>query len=328
MKNYKITISDIAEALNVSSITVSRALANQNGVSEALRIKIIEKAKEMGYLKAKNNEIRILVLHQKPYEKDNSNFSYMIQGIEAALQNSNIEYNIEYVAKEKQEELYLPCKISKGNYYDGVIFVGRFNHKYASFIKEKIKNQVFYLGYSPAYESDYVYYNFSNNAYKQCEYLIKNGHKNIGFIGGNDEYKNKEFLLGLTMAMEHYSLELNPSYLIESKENMEENVEKLFKYKLLPSAMICSLDFTAIKLLQLLHEKNIKVPNDISVIGSGNTEMSSISSPALTTMDLNIPYACKCVVDLLIKRINNPEKPYESIIVNSSIIERNSVKKI
>lgn len=328
MKNYKVTISDIADALNISSISVSRALANQSGVSEVLRNKILEKAKEMGYAKVKDNEINILVLNQKPYEKDNSNFSLMVQGIENALQNANVEYSLEFVSKEKQEQMYLPCKISKGNYYDGVIFIGKFSYRYASFIKEKINNQVFYLGYSPSYESDYVYYNFNNSAYKQCKYLIKNGHKNIGFIGGNDTYKNKEFLLGITTAMEDYELLFNPDFIINTREDLEEHVEELLNKATLPTAIICSLDFTAIKLLQILHKKNIRVPEDISVIGSGNTEMSTLSIPALTTMDLNISYSCNCVVDLLIKRINNPEKPQESIIINSNLIERNSVINI
>jgi LacI family transcriptional regulator len=98
MKNNKITINDIAETLGISTISVSRALSGQAGVSEELRGKIIGKAKDLGYVKTKNKEdINILVLHQRPYMQDNSNFSYKVQGIEKALQNIGAEYSVEFV---------------------------------------------------------------------------------------------------------------------------------------------------------------------------------------------------------------------------------------
>jgi len=54
--------------------------------------------------------------------------------------------------------------------------------------------------------------------------------------------------------------------------------------------------------------------------------MSSLSIPALTTLELNIYYACEVAVSLLFKRIRNPEKPYENITINSVLVERDSVK--
>ena len=55
--------------------------------------------------------------------------------------------------------------------------------EYVDFISTKIKNQVFYTGYSPSFDCDSVWYNFNNGGYKQCEYLIKKGHTKIGFLG-------------------------------------------------------------------------------------------------------------------------------------------------
>ena len=64
------------------------------------------------------------------------------------------------------------------------------------------------------------------------------------------------------------------------------------------------------------------------MIGSGNTEISSLTIPALTTLELNIDYSCETAVELLLKRINNPDKPYENIAINSQLIERESVNKL
>lgn len=326
MKGDKVKISDIAEALEISAISVSRALSGKSGVGEELRNKIINKAKEMGYFKEKGNEdIKILVLHQKPFVQDTSNYSHMIQGIEKAIQKVGSEYDLEFVDKERQEELYLPCKLQKEVNFDGIIFIGRFDSNYVEFISSKVKNQVFYTGYSPSFDCDSVWYNFNNGGYKQCEYLIKKGHKSIGFLGDSSVYKNKEKVLGITSALEDYELPVKEEFFIY-EENFGEKMLNLINSKIGPTAMVCQWDYTAIKLIKFLYEKGIKVPQDISVIGSGNSEMSSLSIPALTTLELNIDYACETAVNLLFKRIRNPEKPYENITINSVLVERDSVK--
>lgn len=328
MKIDKITISDIAKELKVSTISISRALLGQSGVSDELRSKILNKAKEMGYLKVKNNsDINILVLHRSPFIQDSSNYSHMIQGIQEAIQALGCGYDLELADKERQEQLYLPNKIEKGINYDGLILIGRFDIEYSNFIAKKIKNQVFYTGYSPSFDCDSVWYNFNNSGYKQCEYLIKMGHKKIGFLINKSSYINKEKALGIMLALEDYKLNVIDEFFVDD-ENLETNILKLIDAKNMPTAMICQWDYTAIKFIKLLLKEGIKVPEDISVIGSGNTEMSSLSIPSLTTLDLNINYACESAVVLLLKRINNPNKPYESININSTLIERDSVKNI
>lgn len=328
MKIDKITILDIAKEINVSTISISRALSGQTGVSDELRNKIIDKAKEMGYLKTKNNsDINILVLHRSPFLQDSSNHSHMIQGIQEAIQTLGCGYDLELADKERQEKLYLPNKIEKNINYDGLVFIGRFDVKYFDFIAKKIRNQVSFAGYSPSFECDSVWYNFNNSGYKQCEYLIKMGHKKIGFLGNQNSYVNKEKSLGISLALEDHNLEVKDDFFVDD-EDLEINVFKLIEQISIPTAMICQSDYIAIKFVKLLLKEGIKVPEDISIIGSGNTEMASLSIPSLTTLDLNIDYACETAVSLLLKRISNPNKPYESVFINSTLIERESVKKI
>ena len=326
MKIDKVKIADIAKALEISTISVSRALSNQPGVGDELRNRILIKAKEMGYIKSKNNkEIRILVLHQRPFVHDTSNYSYMVQGIEKAIQKAGCQYDLELLDKDRQEELYLPYKIEQGISFDGIILIGRFDSKYVEFISSKVKNQVFYTGYSPSFDCDSVWFNFNNGGYKQCEYLIKKGHTKIGFLGDSSIYKNKEKVLGITSALEDYQVQVNDEFFI-FEEVFDEKITELINSKNPPTAIICQWDYTAIKLIKFLYKKGIKVPEDISIIGSGNTEISSLTIPSLTTLELNIDYSCESAVELLLKRISKPDKPYENITINSILIERESVK--
>ncbi len=328
MKNDKIKLTDIAQALGISSISVSRALSGQGGVSDELREKVTAKAKEMGYLKAKSMEQkRVLVLHQKPFIQDNSNFSHIMQGMEKALQDANLEYDMEFTDKKSQADLILPNKMQKGPNYDGLIFIGGFENPYIDFITKKIRNYVCYTGYSPSKDSDCIWYNFNNSSYKQCEYLIRKGHKKIGYLGNNHGYVSREKVLGISSALEDHNLTVQEEFFYYSEEEYD-RILNLIRQNKGPSAIICQWDYTAMKLIKHLHDNGVKVPEDISVMGYGNTEMSALCIPALTTMELYIDYACESTVALLLKRFGRADKPYENILIHSILIERDSVKSI
>lgn len=329
MKPEKIKMSDIAKALHISTISVSRALAGQGGVSDELRNTILLKASEMGYLKPKSpSDYKILVLHQKPFIQDNSNYSHMLQGIEKALQKVGCKYDTEFADKGCQVKLILPNKIGWGSHYDGVLYIGNFESSYVDFLSQKIRNHVLYTGDSFSNDSDSVWYNFSHGAYKQCEYLVQNGHERIGYAGNTKSYAGKEKLLGIISNLEKHGLPVKKDFFISTDENFEEKISELICKDEHPTAIICQWDFTAIKLMHYLHEKGIQVPNDISVVGSGNTEMASVCIPALTTLELHIDYACETAVGLLLKRLQAPKKPSEHIQIDSTLVERDSVKSL
>lgn len=323
----KVTITHIAKAMGLSPVSISRALTGQPGISDDLKLKIVEKAAEMGYIKLKKKASpRILVLHQKPYEHDNSNFSYMMQGIEQALQKADTDYSIEFLDKENQNKLILPYRLSKGFKFDGVIFIGSFNLDYVALINQNIRSLIFYTGYSPAYDYDSVWFSFLNAGYKQCKYLMDRGHTRIGFIGKRSFYRNKEKLTGITSALEEQGLPVNESLFFEVDEHFRSRLSDLITGGLLPTAFICDHDFTAVELMRVLNEHNIKVPEDVSILSSGNTEVSAFSQPPLTTMDLNIEYSCHTVVSTLLQRLAAPEQPSVNIAVLSTLVERESVR--
>ena len=329
MKSEKIKMSDIAKALNISTISISRALAGQDGVSDKLRNAILSKAGEMGYLKQKDlSDFKILVLHQKPFIQDNSNYSHILQGIAQALQNAGCEYDMEFTDKESQTDLITPSKIARGCHYDGVLYIGNFAEAYVGVISRKVKNHVLYTGYMPSADSDCVWHNFCGGAYRQCEYLISKGHKKIGYAGNTRNYIGRERITGITSALEDHGLTADDDFFVSVDDNFEEKIRELIRDGRGPTAVICQWDYTAIKLVKYLHENGISVPDDLSVIGSGNTEMASLCIPALTTLELHIEYGCETAADLLMKRINKPDKPTEYIQIGSELVERESVKTL
>ena len=327
MRNEKTKLSDIAKELGISTISVSRALSGQEGVSEELRQKVLLKSNEMGYLRTKNpTQNRVLVLHQKPFIQDNSNFSHIMQGIEKALQAAGCEYDMEFTDKNTQGKLSFPNKLQKAH-YDGLILIGGFDGAYVDFITRKISNYVCYTGYSFSKDCDGIWYNFSNSAYKQCKYLIGKGHKRIGYLGNNRGYISKEKVLGITTALEDHDIGVQEEFFVYS-DDYEDKIYDLIRSGKGPTAFICQWDYTAMKLIKYLHDKGVKVPEDMSVIGYGNTEMSALCIPALTTMEIYIDYACETTVALLLKRLDRTDKPCENILIHSTLVERDSVRSI
>ncbi len=330
MKSDKITIIDIAEALGVSSVSVSRALSGQTGVSPELRDKVMQKASELGYHKLrKPGRPNILILHKTPYEKENSNFSSKAQGLEKALQSADMDYSMEFIDKINLDTISLPFNISKGSSFDGVILIGRFPAKYADFISSRISCVVYFTGYTPAHNYDCVWYNFNRAGYIQCTYLIEKGHRDIAFAGDKESFKNREKLLGITTALEMHELPLRQEYLLDpGDDEFSAGIDDLKKYGSVPTAIICEHDHTAVSLIRMLHKKGINVPNEISVIGFGNAEFSALSIPALTTVDPCVEFACESVAALINRRIAHPEKPCEYVTISGSIVERESARPI
>ncbi|MCH3916600.1 MAG: LacI family transcriptional regulator [Spirochaetia bacterium] len=325
----KTKMADIAQALGISTISVSRALAGQEGVSDKLKKKVLLKASEMGYCRSRNQkDYKILLLHQKPFVQDNSNYSSMIQGMEKELQMAGFEYDMEFVDKATQAKSAPPQKITRGSRYDGFIFIGHFNNTYINLVTQGLRNCVLYTGYAPSADCDSIWYSFSNSGYLQCKYLLDKGHRRIGYIGNSNGYASKEKILGIVTALEEHSLPVDQELFVYGKDTAEQQMVELIQKGKGPTAIICQWDYTAIRLIQYLFEQDIHIPDDVSVVGYGNTEMSSFCIPALTTMGLHIDFACKTSVSLLRKRLDEPNKPAEHILIDSSFIERNSVRPL
>lgn len=329
VKKDKVTISQIAEMLDVSPITVSRALANQPGVSDELRQAIIAKAKELGYKRCKScGSLNILLLIRHRYTADNSNFSLLVEGIQAEVHQRGSELTIEFVEAEKQEQLALPNSLAKGQRFDGVILLGKFDDQYARIVQQIVPNLVIVNGGRDTLPCSYVYFNYGRIGYLAAEYLIKKGHTRIGFVGSDQSHSRELKYYGMVSALAQCGITAEPRLALSSKEDLRQQLEALISANELPTAFVCQSDRVALKLIKILHECQTAVPDQVSVIGSGNTEMSTISIPELTTFEINIPTVCELAVDTLFDQISGKVQVCRTIYVDAQLVERASVKDL
>lgn len=324
----KVTIAQIAEALGVSSISVSRALSGSPGVSDELRGRIKEKAAELGYKRGRKKTKNVLLLIKRKFEADASNFSLLVQSLEHYIRAYGMDFSMEFVAREKQEENELPKNLRKGHSIDGIILLGQFVDEYIALLQKHVPKMVILNGTSDQVEADFVYFNFNRSGYQATRYLLDRGHTQIGLIGVEGRFNTCQRLNGYRKALAQAEIVLNPNHVIDALEGLEEGVGEMIAANNLPSAFVCNSDRTAMRLIKYLHDRGISVPEQVSVVGSGNMEVASWVIPPLTTFDLNLDHACQVAAKRLLARIEQPELPEVVIFVNPDLVERKSVQHV
>ena len=163
--------------------------------------------------------------------------------------------------------------------------------------------------------------------------MIKQGHKKIGFIGGGifpvPMEKTKRYQ-GFLRAMNESELEINTNGVGKGNWKVEsgyELMEEILEKSDITAAFICS-DQMAIGALRLLHNKNIKVPEEFSIISYDNVKMSKFTNPPLTTINVPKEDLALMAINALLMRIDGKMNLPCNILLPTELIKRESVSKL
>lgn len=340
MKNSKVTIHDIAKELNIDSSTVSRALSNNPRVKQKTKDRILEKANELGYQRnllasslRKNNTNTIGVIVPRISRHF---FSSAIAGIEETAYEAG--YNV--IICQSLEQLNREQKIANtllANRVGGVLIsisMETTDSDYLQIFKKNETPLVFFDRHCDIPENSNVVVDDFQGGFDATEHLILQGCKKIAHFSGPQEleiYKNR--FKGYKSALEKYNIELDSNLVIPSKL-MEldgiESAKKLLSHHTHIDGIFSSNDTAAISALQYLKSKDIKIPEDIAIVGFCNEPISSVIEPSLTTIHQPGFEMGKIAATLLLSQINNKpnNSKAETIILKSILIERNSSKRV
>lgn len=335
------TIKDIADKAGVSTATVSNVIKGKKGkVSEKTIEKIEKIIEELNYvpsmgariLSEKRSKI-IGVICNFMNVTDNSlkdPFTAELLGVIESEIRKNKYYMMLY-ASNKPEEIK---KLISTWSVDGLIFAGINEKTYNSLIKISKKPIVVIDGYYKNKDFYNVGTNDEEGGYIITKYLLDKGHKNIIFA---DETNKKgtiiktvdgERLKGFKRALKEMGIEYTTeNHIYIDTFNKQKSVDKILKHKNI-TAVVCASDNIAFEVINCLKNRNIKIPEDISVTGFDNVYLSNLSSPTLTTINQNInEKGCKAV-NMLIDIIEEKSIENNNIRISVDIKERNSVKNM
>ena len=328
----------IAEVMGVSKVTVSKALNDKEGVSEALRQEIKAKAQELGYqmnvfakaLKTKQTYNVGILIPERFIQSDDTYYfkiySKLVKGF------SDINYNalMEILNSSDEESLNLP-KMYVQNKIDGLIIMGQCSKNYLNLFTQTEIPVIFFDFYDPDIKVDSIVVDNFQAGEDITNLLCKNGHREIGFIGNIYATSSiKDRFLGYYSALIENSIKLNDDYVISDRDSSG-NLYKDYQLKMpkkLPTSFVCNNDQVAYFLIKRLEELDLHVPEDISIVTFDNTIYSNFSSVSLTSVDNNVDELVKICIKAMTKKITKPEKIYDKILVKPNIIERNSIKSL
>lgn len=221
-------------------------------------------------------------------------------------------------------------KICEEKRVEGLIFMGlRLDNKYIEDIKQ-IKVPVAVI--DQKIESENSVYISSDNflgVKKAMDYLIENGHKDIGILKG---YKEAEVSEKRFTAFKNYLVSkdlYNEEYVFYGDFTKNSGIlvgEKIAELKKKPTAIFCVSDLMAIGVINGLKNRGINVPEDISIIGFDNINIAEFTVPALTTISQNGFKIGEESVNAIIDRIEN-KSFLKNIEVEPELIIRSSCKK-
>lgn len=331
-----VKLEDIAKRVGVSNVTVSKALADKNGVSEELRIRIKELAKQMGYVpistqkaKEKKGTGNIGIIIPSRFTDNNSSFYWAIyQNVVTKLQAKGYYAILEILDLEQEEACKLPKMIQDGK-IDGVIMIGQVNAEYSAYIWESSIVPVVFLDfYDKHMEYDTIISDGFYGMYVLTNYLIKMGHRKVGFVGtllATSSITDRYF--GYQKALLENNIPFSREWLIDDRD-MENNRIELMLPEELPTAFACNSDLTANILMTKLAERGISVPEDISIVGFDNYLYPNLSNAQITTYEVEMDKMAELSVKTLLRKINHKDYIKGVQIVTGHMVIKETVKEI
>lgn len=336
MDKHSYTITEVAKMLKVSPSTVSRAINNAPGVSEAVREQILNFVEETGYRpntiaqslsRGKSNMVALILGDIR-----NPFYAGLAFGIQKNLDKHGYTvttFNSEYDYRKELEFI----QFAKQYHYCGIILV-TVNSKEADKYLNKLGLPVLLVNrITEHYDGPFVITDNFQAGYIAARHLINLGHKKISFLSGHHKNSTASYqrFLGYRQALKNYHLAYDEKYcLYDLNWKMEtgyEAAEKIFSQSSstdFPSAFLLSNDLLALGFMDYCDKHNISIPNDISIVSFDNIVYSGLHRIQLTTVSQHGEKMAEEASKVMIELLENPPKEPRRIIMEPTLIERNT----
>jgi DNA-binding LacI/PurR family transcriptional regulator len=335
MKRHQATIFDIAKQLNISKSTVSRALTGHSSVKAETRKAVLELAEKMDYqrnmlatslVKSKSSTLGIIVP-----EFFSSFFPHIINAVHQAA--SEAGYNLLITqSHESYEAEVANAKVLLANQVDGVLVSltkETQNFEHLKIFQRKGIPIVFFNRVCEDMEVPKVVVDDYYGAFQAVEYLIKKGKKRIAHLSGPPTLQIcRKRLQGYRDALTKHHIPINQDLIISydlSIEKVHIYIKHLLDLNYPPDALFAINDPTAIRAIQVIKAKGLKIPEDIAVIGFSNDYVGELMEPSLTTVAQPLEEMGRVATQLLIEQIENEStKPILKELKTKLIIRKSA----
>ncbi|HEY7416324.1 MAG TPA: LacI family DNA-binding transcriptional regulator [Ktedonobacteraceae bacterium] len=345
-----VTLKDVAHEAQVSIGTVSRVFNNHINVTEEVRQRVFKAATHLGYFGMAGQEARsyessrlvkeigFLFSSIMPYTRVGTNpfWSHILHGVEGEASKSNIKVTYRSLVEIQNTPDILLTTVYEMK-LGGILLVGPAEPETARLLQGVGIPLVLVDNYVP--QANAVLGSNLAGAKDAVQHLINMGHRQIAFIGGpmtagtpplNKIYTIERRAEGYRLALYDAGLPV-PYDLYEdgglSTEGGYKACQRLLERDKPFSAIFCANDEMAIGAMKALRDANLRVPEDVSLVGFDDIDMVEHLTPALTTVRVNKEALGSIAVKRLLALTSNPDLVNVTSMLEVELVKRDSVSR-
>lgn len=327
-----VSMQDLADELGISKVTVSKALNGKDGVGEELKEKIFEIAERYGYVlpdygSRRSKKVGIIMSDRFNSGDEGKFYMAMYEKIINELRICSCSSIM--ISPNRNSLLGDIQTIKSTGIFDGLIFLGILELEVRKRMDAINLPKIYVDVYDDTHKSDSVVTENIYSSYEITNYLIQQGHTEIGFVGtvGSTTSITDRYMGYLRALLEQG---ITPRDIWNIPDRRKEGGAIPLKLpKELPTAFVCNCDETAFQLVKELTAQGLLIPEDISIAGFDNSIYAQLCSPPLTTVAVDIEEIGRLAAKRMIRYMENPNnKGGEVFRIPGKIIYRDSIKNL
>jgi LacI family transcriptional regulator len=328
----KVTIVEVAKRAKVSLGTVSRVMNNNAHVSPETRERVSSIIQDMGYIA--NRQARSLkgmktdVIGVLVPDLATSYIGEILHGIDSELALNQFELMLFTTHRAAIKEANYVANMVQGM-VDGLLLVlPRTPSNYIGSLEKSKFPYVLIDHQGMGNPCAAVGSTNWQGGYNATEYLVKLGHKRIGFITGSMDLRcSEDRLKGYRSALRTHHIPEDETLIYEGdflQMNGYTGASALLNLPEAPTAIFASNDVMAMGVMDAVRDRNLRIPDDVSVIGFDNIHQSALVYPPLTTVHQPLEQMGRVATQMLLNMLKNPKNDVGRIELPTELIIRSS----
>jgi LacI family fructose operon transcriptional repressor len=322
-------IKDVALAAGVSTATVSRVLSGQTGVSEALRQKVQEAVATLGYrpnlaarrLRASKTETIGLIVS----DVRNPFFTSISRAVEDMAYQQGQRVILCNADEDAQKEAFYLGLMSEENVC-GVILsptlASGAQIDFTDFPFPIITIDRAIAGGT----SDAVVLDNQTAAGRLIDHLVKQGYRRIGGLFGSTSATGIARQAGFHQALARHGLQGESRLAAPAREAAEKEIARWLDEKTKPEALVLSNGLFSLGALQAIRHAGLRIPDEIALAGFDDDPWTALVEPGLTVIAQPTYEIGRTAMELLLQRIENPDRPIRHVELAGKLIVRGSTR--
>lgn len=327
----QVTLHDVAAASGVSSQTVSRVINGRPDVAEATRAHVWETIRRLGYkpntlarslVSRRSHILGVITLPLNDYFR-----AQIITGLEKQARTMGYACQMSFI-NDNASDLRDLIDAMLARQVDGIVILTP-----KRFAEPELRVDVPIVTVAHKLTTPHainVDVDNVDGAYQAMRYLLALGHRAIGQIAGSSEWiPASDRLEGARRALAAYQLPLSPTYLVECQEWSIEAGYEAARHLLATSpeitALFCHTDWMAAGAYRAVREAQLRIPQDVSVIGYDDLPICQFLDPPLASVRQPSQGLGQMVAQLVINAIQHTEPFHQDMLVPAQLLVRESV---